>query len=812
MLSDYIKPTFRSLQRQKGFALLHFIGLGSALTIALLTGAMLIHERSFDNFHKDSDHIFRVVTHYENPNNSGNAASPVIILPSYLRMQKVDVGQMTEIMMMDELVVRLNAERFFKEKTIAFVDTTFFSIFNFAAQTVNVQAIFQKPNQVLLTKTTAARYFPNENAVGKRITIDDELCPNREFEVAGIIEDAPANSHLQFNILVSAVSRKEIPDMGWGWFDSSQMLYLKLGKNQTPEQVAAQFTEIAKQNQDKEDPTRYEYQLQPLADIHSNVDFASGSTAYTIDYQQFYWIGAVALFLLLIAAVNYINLSTAIALRKAREVGVRKTLGASRWDLAKRFWFETFVLVAAAILAAAVATHLLLPVLNQFLDRQIVIHWFSPEMIGLLIGLCAVTTLTAGFYPALVMAGFSPTEAFRGKILSKSSSTSMHFRKGLVTFQFVVAQVFIITVVVAALQMKYVRSKPLGFQTAGIVNLALPDSDKPDKISTLMSEINKIPGVITMTNCFGAPTSPSGFTTRFNLPEAFGQDDKPVNMKIADPKYLETYGIQLLAGRFINESDMAAVAASVPEKDRQYIVVLNEKAVKDLGFTDAASAIGKKARFGIREITPTIVGVVADFHTRSLRREMGAAAILPFHNRYSSLGIRLHPSAANMATLAKMESVWKSVFPSDLFTAAFMDEFLATLYSDESNVYTLFRLTALLALLINALGLIGLTVFMVEAKTKEIGIRKVMGATVANITGLLTKDFLKLVVIAIVIASPIANYFMNKWLSNFVYHIDIQWWMFAAAGVLAVLIAFLTVGFQSVRAALANPVKSLRSE
>ncbi len=808
------KTAFRSLRNQKGFAALNFFGLFVALTVALLTGAMLFHERSFDKFHMDSDRIFRIVTDMEDPQSgtSNKFAIPATILPSYIRDQKLDIGPHTVVRFADEILVRLHETRFFMEKNVYYADSAFFSIFDFKTKTGNALFALQKTNQVLLTETTAAKYFPHENAVGKRITIEDSECPNTEFEVAGIIEDAPANSHMRFNMLVSAVSRKESTDAGWGWFDSSLGVYLKLDENRSGDQIAAQLTTIANQNKDKEDISRYDYKLQAMSDIHANLDYGDNGMGYTVDFEQFYWLGAIALFLLLIAAVNYINLSTAIALRKAREVGVRKTMGASRWDLAKRFWLETFVLVAGAVLAAAFAANALLPILNNFLDRQIVAHWLSPQMVGLLAGLCAVTTLAAGFYPAIVLAGFSPTEAFRGKIAGKGSRTSFNLRRGLVTFQFVVAQVFIIAVIVAAWQMDYVRSKPLGFQTAGIVNLNLPQEAKPDKVSTLMSDINRIPGVICMTKGMGAPTSRSGMTTRFDLPEEFEKNKKELVVKIADPKYLETYGIQLKAGRFLNESDMVAAAESVPQEDRKYSVVLNETGVKSLGFATPEAALGKNVKIGINDMTAPIVGVMSDFHTRSLRAKMTNTAIIPFHRNNNSIGIRLDPSAANTATLAKMESVWKSVFPADLFTAAFMDEFLASLYRNESRVYAMFKLVALLALLINALGLIGLTVFMVEAKTKEIGIRKVLGASVASVTGLLLRDFVKLVLIAIVIASPIAYYFMQRWLSNFIYRIDIQWWMFATAGVLALVVAFLTVGFQSVKAALANPVKSLRSE
>jgi putative ABC transport system permease protein len=812
-IQNLLTQTFRSLRRQKGFAALNFLGLSVALTVSLLTGLMIFHERSFDNFHTEGAQIFRVVTHFEEPSSgsSEDMAQPAVVLPSIAKAELGELGQWADVSILDKTVVRISPERFFEEKDLLFADTAFFDIFNFDTKDNKPRSVFAQPNKILLTETTAAKYFPKENAIGRLLTIEDGQSPSKEFEIVGIVADAPANSHLPFTMLISANSRKPDPNANWGWFLGGQYLYLKTNPKISPDQVGERLTSMANERKGKDDPSRYTYRLQPLADIHSNMAYAGGNAAYTVDFEQFYWLGAVALFLLLIAAVNYVNLTTAIALRKSREVGVRKTLGASRWDLARRFWFETLFLVVAAMLAAAIAAHELLPTLNHFLGRNMVANWFSTEILGFMAGLCVLTTLAAGFYPAFVMAGFSPVQAFRGKRSAKGTATSLALRRGLIIFQFIVAQVFIVAVIVAATQMHFIRSKPLGFRTDGVLNLRLSDA-KPEQISAFRTELARIPGVLSTSHCIGAPTSHSGFTTRFNLPERFEQQKKELVVKVADPQYLETYGLGLRAGRFLTEADMAQAAESVPEKDRKYVCVLNETACKNLGFASPEAALGKTVKTGTNNMVPTIVGVVADFHTRSLRESMQSVAILPFNNFKFALGIRLEPAAANAVTLSKIEATWKTIFPADLFTAAFFDDFLATLYRSESRLFSMFKTIALLALLINALGLIGLTVFVVEAKTKEIGIRKVLGASIAGITGLLAKDFLKLVFVAIVIASPIAWYFMQRWLSDFAYRIDIQWWMFAAAGAAAVLIAFLTVGSQSVKAALANPVKSLRSE
>jgi len=802
----------RSLRHQRGFAALNFIGLSVALTVGLLTGIMVLHERSFDNFHPDSARLFRVVTQMESPNQETNYLPfPATILPSIARTELRELGQWAEVNVHDKETVRLSPTRFFQEKDLAFVDTTFFSLFNFEIKTGNAQAALSRPNQVMLTETTAARYFPNENALGKRFTIEVEDCPIKEFEVVGIVADAPANSHLPFNMLISASSKKVSEDAGWGWFSGGQYLFLKTSDKVSADQVSQRISDLANARKDKDDNSQYKYQLQSVSDIHTNMLYADGNPSYTADFEQFYWLGAIALFLMLIAVINYVNLSTAIALRKAREVGVRKTLGASQGQLAARFWIETGLLVAGAVAFSMVATHFLLPTLNQFLDRHIVANWYSGQTLALLALLCGFTTLAAGFYPAIVMAGFSPTEAFRGKFFGKGAQTSLTMRRCLVAFQFVVAQVLIAAVIVVAAQMHFIRSKPLGFRTEGIVNLRVPQ-EKQEQIAAFRAEIARVPGVITTTHCIGAPTSSAGFTTVFNLPALYEQQKLEVVMKVADPQYLETYGLKMVAGRFLTEGDMTQSSDKIPEADRKNVCVLNETGVRALGFASPEAALGSKAKFGANGIEPIIVGVVSDFHTRSLRGAVSSVAILPFSQFKSNLGIRLDPAAANTATLGQIEGVWKTFFPDQIFTAAFLDDYLASLYKDEVRIFSIFKLMAILALLINALGLIGLTVFVVEAKTKEIGIRKVLGASVTSIMNLLTTDFLKLAFFALILATPLAWWAMNKWLADFAYRIELQWWMFAAAGVAVVAIAFLTVSFQSVRAALANPVKSLRSE
>lgn len=807
--------TLRSMRRQRGFLALNFLGLYIGLTVAVLIGLMIFHERSFDNFHRDAAKLYRVVCTLKMPEGDKEtlplAPAP---LAGALRAEFPELESVSRVRHFDDCVVKLTPERFFEEKDVVFADSSFFRIFNFNVIAGNGTVSLTRPGAVLLTEKAASRYFPGESAMGKQFALE-KGDKKYAVEVTGIMADPPANSHLPFTMLVSAPT---IPAPGpeesenWGWFNGGSFVYVRLGEHADTASIAARLTHLANVRKDQQDDSAYSYGLQPLTTVHSDQRYADFGATYTADFEQFYWLGAIGLFLLLVACINYINLSTAIAVRKAREIGVRKTLGANRSQLASQFLGETFVLSLGAVLLAAMTTQILLPVLNNFMDRHIVVDWWALQTGGLLAVLCLSVTFLAGFYPAVVMAGFNPIAALRNKFGVGQSRSSLHLRKGLVAFQFVVAQVFIVAVVVAALQMRYLKNKPLGFNHQGLVEIHLPESSA-EKQSLLRARLSEVPGIRDMSFCLGAPISKRGsFTTRFNLREKYDQNKLEIDVKLVDTHYPQIYGLELVAGRFLNGNDEQQCSQQVPEDQRKYACILNETAVKALGFPSPEAALGHEITMGINHISPPVVGVVRDFHTRSLHEKMTSVAMVPFSEMKDQLSVLLEPAASNTATLASIGHIWKEVFPGALFDSSFLDEDLAALYRTESRMFTLIQLVALLALLINALGLIGLTTFMVEQKTKEIGVRKVLGASIASITRLLTQDYLKLVAIAFVIAAPLAYYAMNQWLADFAYRIDMQWWMFLLSGFAAAGVALLTVSFQSVKAALANPVDSLRNE
>jgi hypothetical protein len=802
----------RALGRQKSYTTLNFIGLFVSITVAILIGVLLVHERSFDNFHRQPESIYRVVCHLQldvTEEKLPLAASPV---GHALRHDIGGIQDLTTVSWEERSIVHLPGGQIIQEDNLVYADSAFFDVFHFPNNLSNAAQLLRQPNKVLLTQKTADRYFPGGNALGKTIKLGD--VDQQVVEVAGVLPDPPANSHLPYSMLVSwpTLQLSEDELQNWGFFSHGRFVYLRVPPSVSPDAIGEKLSSIAEARKDKRDSGKYQYQLQPLADIHTNPVYADFNATYTPDVQQFYWLGAIALFLLLVACINYINLSTAIAARKAREVGVRKTLGASRAQLATHFLTQTLVVTCSATALALGSVYYLIPELNTYLDRNIQMQWFSPEVLGLAGAICLGATLLAGAYPAALLAGLSPVEAFRNKWNPGGKHASLTLRRSLVTFQFVIAQVFIAGVIVAALQMQYLREKPLGFASKNVLDIRLPDFNQT-RNDAIKAEMAQIPGVRNISQSTGAPTSKwANVGTIFNLSEKFDAARIEVGVKICDHNYLETYDIALLAGRFITEADEKQCLESIPEASRRYVCVLNESAVKSLGFATPEAALGHKVTLGIDRVTPPIVGVVRDFHISSLHEPVGPVAMMPFHQMNRNLGIALEDGAANAKTLAAVEKVWKEFCPDMLFTSVFLDEHLASLYRTESRTFTLFQGVTFLALLLNALGLIGLTTFVVEQKTKEIGVRKVLGASVASITRLLTSDFLKLVCLAFLLASPLAYYGVKHWLADFAYRIDLQWWMFALSGVAAMLVAILTVSFQSIHAALANPVKSLRNE
>jgi putative ABC transport system permease protein len=809
MLKNYFKIALRNIKRNKGFFALNFIGLYISVVVCILIALIILHETSFDKPADNTVSIYRVVDN--STSSTGKTFSAVTPYPLAHAMRAAMPGQqlISQIHFDKDNQVSFGDKKF-KEMNIIFADSVFPKLFPLTVKEGSIQRALAEPGFAILTDKTAERYFGKENAVGKRIKLANLV----DLEVAAVIADAPANTHLPYNMLLSYLSFKAdfiggIPVDQWG-VHSAGFTYIGVpGDNKVKHTEAILSSIVTKYIHQENIGVKTEFKLQPLHDIHYNQLYAHNNPSYTINYSYLYLIGAIGLFLMLAACINYTNLSTALAIKKSKEVGVRKTMGATRSHLIKQFLSETFLLTGLVVLAATFSVRFFLPLLNNFLDKNIPLDWLNFQSIFFIVSLWVTVSLLSGLYPAFVLSGFNAITALKSKISAPKTSVVM-LRKGLVTFQFLTAQILIIGAIVVAKQMSFVQSTPLGFDKEKVLDIALPEN-KPAQLLALQNKLSSISGISSFSLSLDAPVGDNQVNTEFNLKEKYATEQLHVAVKAADKGYLKTYGLQLVAGRWFDENDESKIANTVPDSLRNYAFVLNETAVKTLGFASAQDAIGKYVTFGMNDISAPVIGVVKDYHIASLRQAVSPVLMVEFPFFYYNAGIKLSGNNT-AATLSAIEKAWTSVYPQQIFENNFLDEHVAGLYKDEKRTQQLFNLFTFLSIAINVLGLIGLLSFMIEQKTKEIGIRKVLGASVKDISFILSKDFLRLIVIAFLIAAPVAWLLMNRWLQDFAYRTEISWWVFAVAIMAALVITCIAVGFQTIKAAVANPVKSLKNE
>jgi ABC-type antimicrobial peptide transport system permease subunit len=809
MFSNYFKTALRNLKKNKGFFALNFIGLYISVVVCILIALIILHETSFDKRPENSPNIYRVVDN--SSSSTGKTFSAVTPYPLATAMRAAMPGeQLISQIHYDKDNEISFGDKKFKETNTIFADSVFSKLFPLTVKAGSIQRALTEPGFAILTEKTAERFFGKENPIGKRIKFANLI----DLEVAAVVADAPGNTHLPYNMLLSYLSfRPEfiggIPINEWG-VHSAGFTYIGLqGDNKIKHTETILASIVAKNIHQDNIGVKTEFKLQPLPDIHFNQLYAHNNPAYTVNYSYLYLIGAIGLFLMIAACINYTNLSTALAIKKSKEVGVRKTMGATRGHLMKQFLSETFLLSGFVMIAAIVSIRFLIPVLNNFLDKNIPVEWLNAQSIIFLLALWITVSFLSGLYPAFVLSGFNVITALKSKMSTPKKSVVV-LRKGLVTFQFLTAQILIIGAIVVAKQMDFVKSQPLGFEKDKVVDIALPEN-KPAELQALRNQLSAIPGISSFSLSLDAPVGDNQVNTEFNLKEKYTTEQLHVAVKAADKDYLKTYGLQLLAGRWFDETDENKIAESIPDSLRKYAFVLNETAVKAFGFTSPQDAIGKYVTFGMNDITAPVIGVVKDYHIASMHQPVSSVLMVEFPFFYYNVGIKLS-GENNASTLAAIEKAWTSVYPQQIFESNFLDEHVANMYKDEKRTQQLFNLFTFISIIINVLGLVGLLSFIIEQKTKEIGIRKVLGASIKDISLILSKDFLRLIILAFLIASPLAALLMNKWLEDFAYRTQISWWVYAVAVFSALFVTCIAVGFQTIKAAVANPIKSLRTE
>ncbi|QEC52798.1 putative ABC transport system permease protein [Anseongella ginsenosidimutans] len=799
MLRNYLKIAFRNLWKHRLFSIINITGLAVGMTACFLIFLYVSFELSYDKFHSKADRIYRLVCNIKTPtetidnfSNTGWAMAPNIQsgLPeveSFVRLKE------------DDVLVRKGTLKF-QEKNAVWADSAFFRVFDFKLLSGHAGTVLKEPFSIVLTQSAAKKYFGNEDPVGQTLTL-----PRNDMTitatVTGLMQDIPENSQIKGDILISMSSRKAFsPGEDEQWNNLQAISYLLLKPGASASTLEAKFPAFLEDR--RGDIMRHEQMffslfLEPLKDIylHSNRVSFEGKTE-TGSMRNVYVFSSVALLILLIACFNFINLTTARASQRAREVGVRKVVGAVKKNLSLQFIGESVLMCLMAYVLAVILSALLLPVFNYLAGKAVAQNLFENpfSLLILLLGAIGIGIL-AGFYPAWVLASFKPVTVLKGRFVT--SAKGIMLRRGLVVAQFAISLILIASTIIVYKQLTYMRTQDLGFRKDHTMVI---DSYSDPARYAFKEAIDGLSGVQSTTISSHVPGGDhSGYYAEIEN----RQGDMQVTtfeVYLVDFDFISQYQVKMAAGRQFSRNFAT---------DSTQAMILNEAAADMLGYRSPEEALG--GRFNQNGRVGKIIGVVKDFHYHSLREKIQPLTMRIEPNEWKLISVKV--SAADLpATIAAIENAWNALIPARPFTYRFLDTSFDNQYRGEERFGRLFLNFAILAIFISCLGLLGLASYTTLQRTKEIGIRKVMGASVASVVTLLSKDFIKLVGIAILIAVPLVLYAMRQWLEGFAYQTAIAWWVFVLAGLLALVVALLTIGFQSVRAALMNPVKSLRSE
>jgi putative ABC transport system permease protein len=798
MIRNYFKIAFRNLVRNKAYTTINIAGLALGMTCGILIFALVNYHLSFDNFHPHSDRIYRFVTEQHR-----TTTSYVYSVPSpFGKVFRDDFTygeKVARIATADGVLLTVTDGREirkYKEKEgVAFTETDFFAIFNYPLLQGTIKSALSEPNTAILTERMAKKFFGDSNPINKTFRLDNKV----DFKVTGILKDLPINTDRQTEIYVSYNTLKQYDewmasDDSWGGIKSSMQCFVRLRPGVSPTEVENVLPAYVK----KYRPTNknvHHYKLQPLADFHFSTRYGGVITKTNL------WVlGGIGLFLIITACVNFVNLATAQALKRSKEVGVRKVLGSFRGQLFWQFIAETGLITVLAVLIAGLISGLAVPFINEWFRVQITLNPFTDWKLAVFLPLLAlVVTFFAGSYPGLILAGFQPVTALKGK-LSQQNIGGFNTRRTLIVGQFAISQVLIIGMIVITDQMRYSTQSDLGFNKEAVVMLPVATASNALTMKTVKNQFSQIPGVKTVSVCQAAPASnQNNWNTSPKYDNRSEDEAFSVSVKSADDHYLPMFELKLVAGRNLFPSDTA----------KEFIV--NETFGKKLGLKSSDELIGKMLSLNDGTIKGPIVGVIGDFHDRSFHQDINAVCIMSASDMYGSYAVKIDQNTLK-PTLAALEKMWSTMHPNQVYEYEFLDEQIANFYQTEDLMLKLIQSFAAIAIFIGCLGLYGLVSFMAAQKTKEIGIRKVLGSSVGQILWIFAKEFSRLIVIAFVVATPIAYFAMNTWLKNFIFRVDLGSGIFISAILGTFFIAFITIGFKSIKAALMNPVKALRSE
>lgn len=801
MIRNYIKTAWRSLLRHQSYTIINITGLTIGIAACLLIFLVVRYETSFDTFHKKKDSIYRIIEVATKPQVS-YATGVQFPLPEALRLDFPQLPVVATILRNEGNFFRVGNKKL-KEDEAYYAEPQFFETFDFKWLAGDKRTALTEPNTVALTRSEADKFFGDwRGAMGKTIAYKNKT----DLKITGILEDMPANTDFPLKIVVSyATMRSKGGEnyesmQNWGVAFGENYCFIVLPQGANAGNYEQQLNAFIQRHNPVDYRKGLRIQLQPLTAMHydTRIDIY---TAHPFSKQLINAIGLIGLFLVIIACVNFINLSTAQAINRSKEIGIRKVLGSRRNQLALQFISETAILTLGAIVLALVISWFMLPFVNRLLEIQLDTRLIvSPLMLAFLGLLWLLVTFLSGFYPAMVLSGFNPVLALANKVKVVSSG-GLSFRRTLVVLQFCIAQILVIGTLVMVSQLNYFKNTSVGFDKKAVVAIRIPnDSVSQSKYSYLRTELQQLSGVKGMSFSSYNPVDADAWFTSIQFDHASKATDFGVSLKWADADFFKLYQLHFLAGKPYAASDTV----------QGYVV--NETLIKKLGITDPQQAIGKSiGLWNNRHLEAPIVGVVRDYHVSSFKDAVPPVLMANHKNAYGVLNVKID-QADMKHTLAMIENKWNATFPEALYEYHFIDDQIARFYNADNRLTLLYQIFAGIAILISCLGLFGLVSFMAVQRTREVGIRKTLGASVAHIVYLFSKEFTVLVLVAFAISAPIGWYLMNKWLQTYTFRIELGPRIFVLAIAISVAIAWIAVGYKAVKTALVNPVRSLKSQ
>ncbi|PUZ29674.1 ABC transporter permease [Chitinophaga parva] len=784
MFKNYLKMALRNLRRHSLFAGLNIFGLAIGMACSILIFLWVQDENSYDRFHPNAGQTYRLVGDVMG---TKAAVTPWVMGPE-LQRQLPGVEHVTRVNLQQGKRLVSAGGRKFEEKNVLYADSNFLQMFNYPLLEGDAATVLGKPHVVLVSRAAAQRYFGKEDPVGKTLHIDNSIT-GVDVQVAGVLKDIPHNSHLQFDFLLPFSET----GMSARWNTFAAFTYLQLQPGVDLKQLVSKINDLYKEHDNGRTPATFS--LQPLTSVHLQSDRMMDVPGQgNAQYVRIMLL--VGIFVLVIACINFMNLSTAVAGKRAKEVGLRKTVGALRRQLFLQFIAESFVTCLLALILGSGLAYALLPYFNQLADKQLHLQFTDTRLLGILLCIALGVGLLSGAYPALFLSRFNPVQVLKGQKTGAGRRSLL--RNGLVILQFSISVILMVCTVVVYKQLQFIRQRDMGFNKDNLLYVEMPRvGDLFNQSQALKTALQQQTGLADYSIVSELPVWLTNEVNQLQWPGKTPDQEMLAGMLSVDGNFTRTFGVRLLAGRFLEDGR--------PADDSNFVV--NEAALRAMHM-QPATALGQS--IGMGDEHGTIVGVVQDFNFKPVQEPVEPLFLR--HNRFGGFFVIRTSGAALQSTIERVQTLFKQVYHDYPFNYGFVADDINRLYASERRMGSLVNIFAALSIIISCLGLFGLVTFATQQRVKEIGIRKVMGAGEAGIVALLTKDFIALVALALLVAFPVAHWLMGHWLAGFAYHVHLSWWIFVVAGITAICIALATISFQAIRAATVSPVKSLKAD